>query len=305
MKKLILLLLIFSSYNTYACLNLPITNPMTNYYENTGLNSVHIPYGHTFKSDSFLLVQLKKINQDYVKNKNIDALITKGVLLILLKRYDEAIKLYIKLYKQIDYDNYSIASNLGTAYELIGDNKNAYKWMTRAIVADPSSHFNSEWIHINILNLKLNKNPIITSNALIEVDFGLLDKPITSISKDSLDELKRAIFFQLEERMSFIKPKDPIIAHLLFDLANINFLLNDSSSALQIYNLSKQYGFSNNLIEKRIKAISEPQKITNESKITNKPKPTSNNTPWYYSVYIGVGIVLLLLIIIIIRRGNS
>ena len=43
--------------------------------------------------------------------------------------------------------------------------------------------------------------------------------------------------------MTFIKPKDKIVAQLLFDLSNVTFLLGDFLVATKDYELAIDYGF--------------------------------------------------------------
>jgi tetratricopeptide (TPR) repeat protein len=57
---------------------------------------------------------------------------TEKAIMILLKKYDEAIKLYLEIEK-IQPNGYSTASNIGTAYELIGQNKNALRWINKSV----------------------------------------------------------------------------------------------------------------------------------------------------------------------------
>jgi hypothetical protein len=59
--------------------------------------------------------------------------------------------------KDIDFDypgRYFIAANLGTAYELAGDDENALKWILEGIKCNPQSHMRTEWLHARILEAK-------------------------------------------------------------------------------------------------------------------------------------------------------
>lgn len=157
--------------------------------------------------------------------------------------------MYLEVEKK--YPNrYSTASNIGTAYELIGDNENALKWISKALVLNPDSHNKSEWIHQNILKIKL-KQLQLSSESLINRDFGNEDFPVSTLIKEDLNSLKNQLYFQLNERRSFIQAKDEIIAQLLFDYGNILLLLGEKE-AKDVYEIAKQYGFSNELIDRRI-----------------------------------------------------
>jgi tetratricopeptide (TPR) repeat protein len=239
----------FSITNTYACLNgeritLPTGTPL--YFDYSG----SVPRGHLFISRKQLLPELKALDNLYKKTRNLDYLSDKGLVLIVLGRYSDAIKLYEQIEK-VEPGRYSTASNIGTTYELIGENELALKWIQKALIINPESHNGSEWIHVNILKNKISKDTLISSQALIGMDFGTDHRPKSSLSKKSLSNLADALFYQLNERISFIKPEDAIIAQLLFDYANINILINDNSTALGCYEDAKEYGFYGKLIDIR------------------------------------------------------
>ena len=86
---------------------------------------------------------------------------------------------------------------------------------------------------------------------MINRDFGNEDFPVSTLSKEDLNSLKNQLYFQLNERRSFIQPKDEIMAQLLFNYGNILLLLREKE-AKEVYELAKQYGFSNELIDRRI-----------------------------------------------------
>ena len=68
-------------------------------------------------------------------------------------------------------DDYSIAANLGTACELLGDDAEALRWITEAVRRNPDSHRGTEWVHILVLKAKLRDagSPRATFPPLIEV----------------------------------------------------------------------------------------------------------------------------------------
>ncbi len=125
----------------YACLNgdSKILKDGTYLYEDREGN---VPYGHFFINEPDFKNGLTQLDSLYKATKDLDYLSDKGLLLILLKRYKEAIKLYLEIEK-IQPNRYSTASNIGTAYELNGDNENALKWIQKAVQVDHTSHKNS------------------------------------------------------------------------------------------------------------------------------------------------------------------
>lgn len=211
-----------------------------------------VPYGHTkmFEVKS-LNKSLKKLDGLYKKTKDLDYLSDKGLILILLKKYDEAIKLYLEI-EEKEPNRYSTASNLGTAYELAGQNENALKWIKRAVEIDPTSHDNSEWLHVKILEAKIKGELYYNSDFLLNLRFGSSDEPISGLKDSALQKMHDALYYQLNERVSFIKPKDELVAELLFDLGNFAFELGNYEDARHDYELARKYGYEGDLIDVRM-----------------------------------------------------
>jgi tetratricopeptide (TPR) repeat protein len=62
-----------------------------------------------------------------------------AVQMILEKKYKEAITAFLELEKKYP-DRYQTATNLGTAYELVGQIDDALVWIEKGIKLNPSSH---------------------------------------------------------------------------------------------------------------------------------------------------------------------
>jgi hypothetical protein len=133
----------------------------------------------------------------------------------------------------------------------MGENQKAYEWIKKSIQINPESHKGSEWLHLKILEAKINNLKDVSGEFLIHTTFGSEAVPKTKLSKKELENLEKALYYQLNERITFIKPKDQIISVLLFELGNIALLNKDYLSASEIYELSKKYGFQEELINKR------------------------------------------------------
>lgn len=175
-----------------------------------------------------------------------------GVALIYNGRYEEA----KKIFTEIEFKRpglYPTAANLGTVYELLGMNDSAYYWINKGIEINPSSHFGSEWIHVEILKAKIaskgNPNYYYTHN-ILNIDMGTEETPI-NVKHIDLKELETQLYYQLTERMSFVKAPDPVVAQLLFELGNISAITKDVESALVCYKRARTYGYSSDLMEKR------------------------------------------------------
>ena len=172
--------------------------------------------------------------------------ITRAVFLILDGNYKESIQTLLKE-ERVHNKSYEVAVNLGTAYELSGDNVSALKWIKEGINRNPDSHYGTEWLHVKILEtkLKLQKDPTYLNNHhVINFERYAYENP----------RYKEAILYQLRERMLFVKPKDPIVADLLFSYALAN--ANDGGFleySREVLELAEEYGYPNTqeLIEKK------------------------------------------------------
>lgn len=305
MKQLFFLsILIFSFLNPgYACLNEEIKELKdgTGIYEDREGN---VPYGHRFYSDEVFETALIRLDSLYKTTRQLDYLSDKGLLLILLKRYQEAINLYLEI-ERIKPNRYSTASNIGTAYELMGQNENALRWIQKAVAINPKSHNHSEWIHVKILEAKIKGEQFYNTSFLLNTDFGPDLLPKSNLDRGQLYKLSNALYYQLNERVSFVKPKEKIVAQLLFDLGNVAFILGNVDDALADYEQAKRYGFSGSLIQDRINEINRLYKLPQkESKkiVAKKVKPN-------YFLYTSSGLTILAIAIVILivtrRKENS
>jgi tetratricopeptide (TPR) repeat protein len=122
--------------------------------------------------------------------------------------------------------DYYTAANLGTAYELLGDDEKALQWIREGIKRDPDAHMTTEWLHARILEAKiaLKSDPSwLEHHTITGVDFSHLREPgyrlETLQGKLDAPALHRSLWTQLSVRMLFVKPKDVVVAHLLYELA--------------------------------------------------------------------------------------
>jgi tetratricopeptide (TPR) repeat protein len=144
--------------------------------------------------------------------------------------------------------DYNTAANLGTAFELSGDNEKALNWIKEGIRRNPRSHQGTEWLHALILEAKLTTG---TGNALPETN-RLVPLP-EKVEKDTVLTIQgaehkaadvfTALAYQLEERMTFVKPKDRWVSECLYSLAILQAHFYSIQDALRILALAEQYGF--------------------------------------------------------------
>ena len=186
-----------------------------------------------------------------------------AVALIYLGEYQEAIEI-LKGVEEEQPGEYLVAANLGTAYELAGDVAEALKWITIGYERNQESHHGSEWVHVKILEakVKMAEDPDwLKSNTVLGIDFGSAEKPYASehvivdelgISHELVD-VADAVKSQLFERLKFVTAPDPIVADLLFDLANLIALNSVVERAIPIYKLAGEFGVENeSLLAQRI-----------------------------------------------------
>lgn len=205
------------------------------------------------KDTASLLKELIEADSLYRSSGSIEDYSDYGAKLIYLRKYNEAKRLFFDIEKKSP-GLYATASNLGTMYELIGNNDSALFWIKKAVKLNPDSHFGSEWIHVKILEAKIASkgNPNYFNNhSILGFDFGDKEKPNTSTSEAELHRIAMQLYHQLSERISFIQPKDPVVAQLLFDLGNMFAITQNVHIALDTYESAEKYGYTSDVMEKR------------------------------------------------------
>ena len=160
----------------------------------------------------------------------------------------------VKLLEEIEAEKpglYSTAANLGTAYELSGDDRKALEWIRKGIERNPDAHDGSEWLHVRILEAKLalaeDKDWLKTNSISgvmlsdlqiivpsadgreekITLDRKIAGSEISIVSvgnrgeKLTLEQVKNALIYQLHERLQFVQPPDVVVGALLLDLGEL------------------------------------------------------------------------------------
>lgn len=170
-----------------------------------------------------------------------------AVKLILEGDYGEAIKSLREMENQKP-GQYSVAANLGTAFELSGDDASALKWISTALERDPKSHMGTEWLHKLILQTKIrikNDPEFLKTNHVIQLDVNRIREPKYRWRYEdqdlSMKEVMFALNYQLTERLVFVKPKDAIVADLLYSYAVLEANIEIIEPAIDILNMAKDY----------------------------------------------------------------
>lgn len=177
-----------------------------------------------------------------------------AVALIHLGRTAEALKILEKLERTAPR-SYYVAANLGTAYELLGNNEKAYKWIAEGMKRNPDSHFGTEWLHLKILKAKqaIKQDPQwINKNSVLGIDWELIggDLSKVQVSDDrkvvhNADAVRKAIEYQLHERTEFVKPPDATVASLLYDLSHLVRHSRSEEHGNLVLNAAHTYGYPN------------------------------------------------------------
>lgn len=253
MKKLLLIFVLLGILvpASFACLNeTSVTATGKEVFSDAGLPTL-VPKGTDFTiNKSSYEKQAKQYLEYWKEHGNVSYYSDYGVHLVYLGRYEEAKSVFQEI-EQLFPGRYATAANIGTVYELLGQNDSALYWITESVRINPAAHDSSEWLHVNILKAKIKGEQFITSEFLIGTSFGTDAVPSTDLAEQQLDKLGMAIYYQLKERMSFIKPKEPIVALLLFELGNITSYTHTVANAISNYKLAKEYGYDNLVMNAR------------------------------------------------------
>jgi len=179
-----------------------------------------------------------------------------AVSLVYVGKSKEAVELLQTLEKE-QPGTYVVAANLGTALELVGNNDEALKWINEGIRRNPQSHKGTEWLHAKILEAKIaaQQDPdYFMKHSVLELDPRHVREAMTIAGRTlSPKEVGKAIEYQLQERLQFVKPPDPAVASLLFDYAAIEAATNILESAKGLLKMAEEYGYPADRVEAQIK----------------------------------------------------
>ena len=216
-----------------------------------------IPRGkYNLDNKKELLNKLNKADSIYKLTNKLFDYSDYATMLIYNGQLEKARDIFLSIEKQ-KANLYITAANLGTTYELLGKNDSAIYWLSRAITINPDSHNGSEWIHLKVLEAKKlsnRDNKLLSDTDILHLGLGdeLIPKnPSTFNGNLNILQVETQLYIQLVERMTFIKPKDPVVGRLLFDLGNVCAITKDLKSAIEIYEKAREYGFESDLLDKR------------------------------------------------------
>ena len=204
------------------------------------------------REERYWIASRETVIADARRDPSFEHLTELGVLLLLQNRLPAAVRLFVAM-GRIFPGRYQTASNLGTALELMGQDRAALRWIRIGIQRNRDSHQGSEWLHARILEAKIALaadpgtlgarsvagvmfDPVALPSLPDRFPPGNDGKPVTA------PQLNHALAYQLGERLQFVKPKDPVVANLLDDWATLNLAGGPVETAAALYRLSWRYG---------------------------------------------------------------
>lgn len=132
--------------------------------------------------------------------------------LLYAHRYAAAVEALVALERDFP-GKYATAANLGTAYELTGDVESAHRWIKTGIERNPASHEGTEWLHLAILETKQKQ----------QTDAAWLSHHSVLDGHEARGDaaIEKALVYQLNERLYFIKDRDQIMCDLFYQGARL------------------------------------------------------------------------------------
>lgn len=113
---------------------------------------------------------------------------------------------------------------------------------------NPDSHQGTEWLHIKILEAKLAlaQDPNwLKTHSVLGLNFGKQLRPHFPPELDSQsarERVRKALRYQLSERIPLVSPPDAVVGDLLFDLANLAALMQSAHRGQEMMQESLRYG---------------------------------------------------------------
>jgi tetratricopeptide (TPR) repeat protein len=284
--------------HSFACLNEyhTLKNGMTLY--ETDYPAEGVEYWKAKLDIDRLKKKSVQLYDAYTRSDSLEYLSDYAVTLTYLGQLEMAKMFYLKI-ESIQPDLYNTAANLGTVYELLGQNDSALFWIKKGIELYPDSHEGSEWIHVKILEHKIMYGDSANVSVL-GLDFGNEDRP-KNIHNYDLRQLIEDIIYQLKERTLFVKPPNQIVGSLYADAAAINFILHpEEEHQLWIKNYylaAKTYEFTSAPFEKQYSTLNDLIKERARDKSEKKS---------YLIIFLVIGGVILVgIIFVVIKRKKA
>lgn len=225
----------------------------------------------------------EKIKEQYtklLKSRSYQDLSDYCVMLMKLGKNDVALPVLKVLYAYHP-DEFQLASNLGTSYELAGEVDSALKYIKRGIELNPHDHEGSEWIHVKVLEAKL--------KLLADSNYLATHTVLELTPEQEYDTLiGYQIEIQVRERFPFCPGPDLIMSSLLTDLADITLNTRSVEDAKTYYNICRYYFLdSSETVESKIaESLKQIAKNSNVRPPRDQPGTEGDNVrlgPYKYT----------------------
>ena len=148
-----------------------------------------------------------------------------AVNLLKVGKADSAVKILRPWVEKMP-NEYNLNANLGTAYELTGNLDSALKYISKGYSLNKNSHFDSEWVHIKILEAKIKERARpgwIRINRILNVDSLIVRADTLNHRRTGVfpgvTQVNRQIMYQIRTRVPFTPAPNQVITNLLLSIA--------------------------------------------------------------------------------------
>ncbi len=232
-----------------ACINETGTNLEGEPIELLGMGPEAIEQRLDGLSPARLAKRLRQVTERARREPGLVSHNDLAATLLRANRPEPALRLLLALERRHPGE-YAVAANLGTAYELLGRDQEALRWIREGIARNPDSHHGTEWLHVRILEAKLSAGGVDGQRSLLGLDFGQAVAParprVLPAGNDgtpvSLYALATALRYQVLERAGLVPAPDPVVASLMRDWADLEMLAGSIEIADLMYRHSQRYG---------------------------------------------------------------
>ena len=140
----------------------------------------------------------------------------------------------------------SMIANLGTAYELSGELDSALKYISKGLKINPTSHYGSEWIHVELLKAKIKRKKskyYIIKNSILS-DELLESKRDTTKRYWHRSRVLDQIYRQVRTRAPFTPAPNEVIWNLLLTAGDYAQKYDTYENAFLAFAYSRKYAYN-------------------------------------------------------------
>ena len=173
------------------------------------------------------------------------ALSNKALALMKLGNVSDAKHILVDLVQR-NPKEYSMIANLGTAYELSGELDSALKYISKGLKINPTSHYGSEWIHVELLKAKIKRKKskyYIIKNSILS-DELLESKRDTTKRYWHRSRVLDQIYRQVRTRAPFTPAPNEVIWNLLLTAGDYAQKYDTYENAFLAFAYSRKYAYN-------------------------------------------------------------